>query len=105
MLLAPLLRAEEGRPHEQGAGSAAAKRLRRGCVVNGEKRVHRRPDWPRASPKLQGDVHIMIDRAVIQPGDEDLQFRLADSVQTAFFEGHGSWCRYVSLSVLRLATP
>ncbi len=33
---------------------------------------------------------IMVDRASVQPGDEDLQFRLADSVQTAFFEGDGS---------------
>ncbi|RYD86946.1 MAG: excinuclease ABC subunit A, partial [Sphingobacteriales bacterium] len=41
-------------------------------------------------PKLKGDIYILIDRAVIKPGDEDLQFRLSDSVQTAFFEGHGT---------------
>ena len=41
-------------------------------------------------PEVKGDVYIMIDRAVIRPGDEDLQFRLSDSVQTAFFEGHGT---------------
>lgn len=35
------------------------------------------------------DVYILIDRAVIYHNDEDLQFRIADSVQTAFFEGHG----------------
>src|SRR5690606_17999006 len=41
------------------------------------------------------DVRILIDRAVVsfeedgQPR-EDTQFRLGDSVQTAFFEGHGS---------------
>lgn len=34
-------------------------------------------------------LEILIDRASVNPGDEDLQFRLADSVQTAFFEGHG----------------
>ncbi len=44
------------------------------------------------SPKLGKEVYILIDRAVIYKSDEDLQFRIADSVQTAFFEGHGE-CR------------
>ncbi|MDX5420024.1 MAG: excinuclease ABC subunit UvrA [Hymenobacteraceae bacterium] len=43
-------------------------------------------------PKLGKEVYILIDRAVIYQSDEDLQFRIADSVQTAFFEGHGE-CR------------
>lgn len=38
--------------------------------------------------KPKGDVEILIDRAVVQ-NDEATQFRLADSVQTAFFEGEG----------------
>lgn len=33
-------------------------------------------------------VYILIDRAIVQK-DENTQFRLADSVQTAFYEGHG----------------
>ncbi|SDK68728.1 excinuclease ABC subunit A [Catalinimonas alkaloidigena] len=41
-------------------------------------------------------LFMLIDRAVIKHGDEqaeeDLQFRLADSVQTAFYEGNGA-CR------------
>jgi excinuclease ABC subunit A len=36
-----------------------------------------------------GVVEILIDRAVVRQEDEDNQFRIADSVQTAFFEGHG----------------
>jgi excinuclease ABC subunit A len=36
----------------------------------------------------KGKVEILIDRAVVQ-NDEATQFRLADSVQTAFFEGEG----------------
>jgi excinuclease ABC subunit A len=32
---------------------------------------------------------ILIDRTVVRPNDEDLQFRVSDSVQTAFYEGHG----------------
>lgn len=36
-----------------------------------------------------GDYEILIDRATIRHDDEDNLFRVADSVQTAFFEGHG----------------
>ncbi len=39
--------------------------------------------------KAGSDIEILIDRAAIEPTDEDLTFRLGDSVQTAFFEGHG----------------
>ncbi|HBH24780.1 MAG TPA: excinuclease ABC subunit A [Cytophagales bacterium] len=34
-------------------------------------------------------LSIIIDRASVQHDDEDFQFRISDSVQTAFFEGHG----------------
>lgn len=44
-----------------------------------------------ASPSIE----ILIDRAAVQPGDEDLAFRLSDSIQTAFFEGHGDCHVYV----------
>lgn len=37
----------------------------------------------------KGHYEILIDRATIQKEDEDNQFRIADSVQTAFYEGHG----------------
>ncbi|MDO6392452.1 excinuclease ABC subunit UvrA [Pontibacter sp. BT731] len=43
-------------------------------------------------PKLGKEVYILVDRAIIYKSDEDLAFRIADSVQTAFFEGHGE-CR------------
>lgn len=36
-----------------------------------------------------GTMEILIDRAVVRKEDEDNQFRIADSIQTAFFEGHG----------------
>src|SRR5690554_5692392 len=36
-----------------------------------------------------GEMEILIDRAVVRRDDEDNQYRIADSVQTAFFEGHG----------------
>lgn len=34
-------------------------------------------------------IEILIDRAVVNKTDEDFAFRMGDSVQTAFFEGHG----------------
>ena len=39
-------------------------------------------------PDLE-NVQVLIDRTMIRQGEEENQFRLADSVQTAFFEGHG----------------
>lgn len=44
---------------------------------------------------IEGDVEILIDRAAVNAGDEDLLFRLSDSVQTSFFEGHGDCIVYV----------
>jgi len=35
------------------------------------------------------DFQILIDRMAVSPGDDDVEYRLADSVQTAYFEGHG----------------
>ncbi len=32
---------------------------------------------------------ILIDRTAVNAGDEELTYRLSDSVQTAFYEGHG----------------
>lgn len=41
------------------------------------------------TPKIEGETEILIDRASVNPADEDTTFRLSDSVQTAFFEGEG----------------
>ncbi|WP_187264476.1 excinuclease ABC subunit UvrA [Pontibacter beigongshangensis] len=53
------------------------------------------------TPELGNEVYILIDRAVIYKEDEDLQFRIADSVQTAFFEGHGE-CRVMYGDAVRV---
>ncbi|MCH7409736.1 excinuclease ABC subunit UvrA [Belliella sp. DSM 111904] len=43
-----------------------------------------------AEKKLpKGTYEILIDRATVQKEDEDNKFRIADSIQTAFYEGHG----------------
>ena len=41
------------------------------------------------APKIEGQTETLIDRASVNPGDDDTSFRLADSIQTAFFEGEG----------------
>lgn len=43
-------------------------------------------------PSLLGDLdklQVLVDRVVIKSDDQDLPVRIADSVQTAFFESHG----------------
>lgn len=43
------------------------------------------------NPKEKADLlYITIDRGVVKHNDEDNDARLADSIQTAFFEGHGT---------------
>jgi len=47
-------------------------------------------------PKISKvDYEVLIDRAAVNPTDEDLTFRLSDSVQTSFFEGQGDCVIYV----------
>lgn len=43
----------------------------------------------------ESEFEILIDRAAVNATDEDLTFRLSDSVQTAFFEGHGECLIYI----------
>ncbi|WBO83639.1 excinuclease ABC subunit UvrA [Hymenobacter yonginensis] len=88
MLLAPLQPAQDGRPMSKELDLLLQKGYSR-VVVNGETAFIEEL-IAEGQPEVTGEVFIMIDRAVIIPGDEDLTFRLADSVQTAFFEGHGS---------------
>lgn len=41
------------------------------------------------SPKLPASTHVLIDRIVVKTFEEDDKHRIADSVQTAFYEGEG----------------
>ncbi|GAB2949304.1 excinuclease ABC subunit UvrA [Hymenobacter coalescens] len=88
MVLAPLQPGEEGRPLRKELDLLLQKGFAR-VIINGEM-AFIEDLLAEGQPEPEGEVQIMIDRAVIQPGDEDLQFRLGDSVQTAFFEGHGT---------------
>lgn len=44
---------------------------------------------PKKKKTEESEYEILIDRAAVNADDEDLTFRLSDSVQTAFYEGHG----------------
>ena len=48
----------------------------------------------KAAAQPDVSVEILIDRAVVNPGDDDTTFRLSDSVQTSFFEGEGDCLIY-----------
>ncbi|GAA4001091.1 excinuclease ABC subunit UvrA [Hymenobacter fastidiosus] len=88
-ILAPLLPSEDGRPMSKELDLLLQKGYSR-VVVNGDETAFIEDLIGEGQPEVKGDVYIMIDRTVIRTGDEDLMFRLADSVQTAFFEGHGA---------------
>jgi excinuclease ABC subunit A len=46
------------------------------------------------TPKVEGEIEVLIDRTSVNQEDEDTTFRLSDSVQTAFFEGEGDCVVY-----------
>jgi len=47
------------------------------------------------SPKKTNKVTLVIDRFATFKNDEDFDSRIADSVQTAFYEGHGECCIHI----------
>jgi excinuclease ABC subunit A len=88
-ILAPLLRTEPDRPMSKELDLLLQKGYGRVVLASGEN-AFIEDLIGEGKPEVEGDVFILIDRSAIQHGDEDLQFRLSDSVQTAFFEGHGT---------------
>ncbi len=88
-ILAPLLRTEPDRPMSKELDLLLQKGYSRIVLEDGQN-AFIEDLIGEGKPEVEGEVFILIDRAVVQPGDEDLQFRLSDSVQTAFFEGHGT---------------
>ena len=57
-------------------------------VVQGGKAVEIESLLEAENLPAAGELHILIDRLAVQQ-EEETQFRLADSLQTAFYEGHG----------------
>jgi excinuclease ABC subunit A len=88
-ILAPLLRTEPDRPMSKELDLLLQKGYARVVLADGQN-AFIEDLIGEGKPEVEGDVSILIDRSAVQPDDEDLQFRLSDSVQTAFFEGHGT---------------
>jgi excinuclease ABC subunit A len=88
-ILAPLLRTEPDRLMSKELDLLLQKGYGRVVLASGDN-AFIEDLIGEGKPEIEGDVFILIDRAAVQPDDEDLQFRLSDSVQTAFFEGHGT---------------
>jgi excinuclease ABC subunit A len=63
-------------------------------LVNGEGQFIEELLEAKKKPAKNSVFEILIDRAVTNSADEDLSYRLSDSVQTAFFEGHGDCIVY-----------
>lgn len=98
IVLAPLI-VKEGRTLEAELKILLSKGYTR-IWVNGEMREIEPPtegeEKANSEPTTNDhrlttmDYFIVIDRVAVKHEDEDNQFRLSDSVQTAFFEGEGS---------------
>lgn len=80
------LQIERGRKIEQELELLLQKGYTR-ILINGEVFFVEELLGEKKVPK--GKYEILIDRASVRKDDEDNQFRIADSVQTALFEGHG----------------
>lgn len=85
MVAAPL-KVVDGRSQEEELKILLSKGFTR-ILVNGELN-HIEEVVP---AEIKGkSVEILIDRLSVNASDEDANFRLADSIQTAFFESHGA---------------
>ncbi len=80
------LQIERGRKIEQELELLIQKGYTR-ILINGEVFFVEELLGEKKVPK--GKYEILIDRVTVSKDDEDNQFRIADSVQTALYEGHG----------------
>ena len=89
LIAAPLGEAAKGRTLMQELDLLLQKGFAR-VLVNAETRfIEDLLADPETDLLGRADLRVLIDRVVLEPADDDQQFRLADSVQTAFYEGHG----------------
>ncbi|MEY4382720.1 MAG: hypothetical protein RI995_262, partial [Bacteroidota bacterium] len=92
LILAPLI-LQELRTLEEECNLLIQKgysRLKVGADIFALEELVSEPETIQKLAKKTKDVYILIDRLISKPEEEETQFRLGDSIQTAFFEGHGS---------------
>ncbi|MBK6265973.1 excinuclease ABC subunit UvrA [Marivirga sp. S37H4] len=86
LVLAPLLKSE-GRTLKKELELLLSKGYTR--ILAGDEILFIEDILPTVKTLEKEKIFILIDRATVQKDDEDNQFRISDSIQTAFFEGHG----------------
>jgi excinuclease ABC subunit A len=88
LILAPLL-IREGRTQAEELSILLSKGYNR-IIINGEvANIEDVIENAETYSQAGNQIFILIDRAAVKHNDEDTQYRLSDSVQTAFFEGEG----------------
>ncbi|MCE7042056.1 excinuclease ABC subunit UvrA [Dyadobacter sp. CY312] len=88
LILAPLL-IREGRTQAEELSILLSKGYNR-IIINGEvANIEEVVENAETYSQAGNQIFILIDRAAVKHDDEDTQYRLSDSVQTAFFEGEG----------------
>jgi len=88
LILAPLL-IREGRTQQEELSILLSKGYNR-IMINGDvAQIEEVVEHPETYSQAGNQIFIVIDRAGVKHEDEDTQYRLSDSVQTAFFEGEG----------------
>jgi len=102
MVVCPL-KIQKGRKPEDELNLLLSKGFAR-VLVNGEVKfieeilspaVEKETKKKSKVKKIASEIEVLVDRTAVNSSDEDLTFRLSDSVQTAFFEGHGDCIIYV----------
>jgi excinuclease ABC subunit A len=87
MIAAPLA-VKKGRKMEDELNLLLSKGFAR-ILVNGEPEfIEERLTGKKKTSSKENKIEILIDRLSVNATDEDTVFRMGDSVQTAFFEGH-----------------
>ena len=94
LMIACPLQVAKGRKPEDELGLLLSKGFAR-ILVNGEMQFIEDVLAAKKKPAKSSLLEILVDRVAFSPDDEGLLFRLSDSVQTAFFEGHGDCVVYV----------
>lgn len=88
MIMAPL-HIREGRSQQEELAILLSKGYNRivlnGTAVSIEDALENHEMYSQSG----NQIFILVDRAAVHHDDEDTQYRLSDSVQTAFFEGEG----------------
>jgi len=58
-------------------------------IETGETELEELKASVKKTDKLLAESYLLVDRLTINPGDEENRSRMSDSIQTAFYEGHG----------------